>query len=167
MISLNYWLKAFTIGQCWWWWCYWTLALYGSGLCCQQFEKHNASIFRIKAIFKIPPLTNTISIMWDIHVPSRIAVNKQYLIRHAFNFQQEFQVCKSVHHHTIQINQPTRCNNFSNLLLDVYIQLNMFRCYCSTTATAVVELLMMGVRTPETCWAVYKRQVINLRNCYI
>ena len=26
-------------------------------------------------------------------------------------------------------------------------------------ATAVVELLIMGVRTPETCWAVNKRQV--------
>ena len=26
-------------------------------------------------------------------------------------------------------------------------------------ATAVVELLMMGVTTPETCWAVHKRQV--------
>jgi hypothetical protein len=34
-------------------------------------------------------------------------------------------------------------------------------------ATAVVELLMMGLRTPETCWAVFKRQVINLRNCCI
>jgi hypothetical protein len=34
-------------------------------------------------------------------------------------------------------------------------------------ATAVVELLMMGVRTPETCLAVHKRQVINLRNYYI
>jgi len=32
-----------------------------------------------------------------------------------------------VHHHTVQINQPTRCNNFSSLLLDVYVQLNMFR----------------------------------------
>jgi len=33
-------------------------------------------------------------------------------------------------------------------------------------ATAVVELLMMGVRTLETYWAVHKgkRQVINLRN---
>jgi len=31
-------------------------------------------------------------------------------------------------------------------------------------ATAVVELLMMGVRTPETCRAVHKRQVINLGN---
>jgi hypothetical protein len=38
-----------------------------------------------------------------------------------------FKVCKSVHHRSIQINQPTRCNNFSNLLLDVYVQLNMFR----------------------------------------
>jgi hypothetical protein len=28
---------------------------------------------------------------------------------------------------TIQINQPTRRNNLSSLLLDVYLQLNMFR----------------------------------------
>ena len=28
----------------------------------------------------------------------------------------------------------------------------------SEAATAVVELLMMGVRTPETCWAVNRRQ---------
>jgi hypothetical protein len=34
-------------------------------------------------------------------------------------------------------------------------------------STAVVELLKMGVRTPETCWAVHKRQIINLRNCCI
>jgi len=34
-------------------------------------------------------------------------------------------------------------------------------------ATAVIELLMMGMRMPETCWAVFKRQVINLRNCCI
>jgi hypothetical protein len=34
-------------------------------------------------------------------------------------------------------------------------------------ATAVVKLLMMAVRTPETCWAVNKRQLINLRNCCI
>ena len=31
-------------------------------------------------------------------------------------------------------------------------------------ATAVIEFLMMGMRMPETCWAVFKRQVINLRN---
>jgi hypothetical protein len=34
-------------------------------------------------------------------------------------------------------------------------------------ATAVVELLMMGVRTHETCWAVHKHQVINFRDCCI
>jgi len=27
----------------------------------------------------------------------------------------------------IQINQPTRCYSFSGLLLDVYVQVNMFR----------------------------------------
>jgi len=31
-------------------------------------------------------------------------------------------------------------------------------------ATADVEILMMGMRTPETCWAVNKSQVINGRN---
>jgi hypothetical protein len=45
----------------------------------------------------------------------------------AFVNRAVFKVCKSVHHHTIQINQPTRCNNFSSLLLDIYLQLNMFR----------------------------------------
>jgi hypothetical protein len=37
-----------------------------------------------------------------------------------------FKVCKSVHHRTFQINQPNWCNSFSSLLLDVYVQLNMF-----------------------------------------
>jgi hypothetical protein len=30
--------------------------------------------------------------------------------------------------------------------------------------TVVVKLLMMGVRKSETCWAVHKHQVINVRN---
>jgi len=34
-------------------------------------------------------------------------------------------------------------------------------------ATAVVELLMMGVRTSKTCSAVHKCQVTNLINCCI
>ena len=38
-----------------------------------------------------------------------------------------FVVRKSVHHHTIQINQPTRCNSFTSLLLDVYVWFNTFR----------------------------------------
>ena len=41
--------------------------------------------------------------------------------------ERRFKVCKSVHHHTIQINQPIRCNRFSGLLLDVYLQLNKIR----------------------------------------
>ena len=38
-----------------------------------------------------------------------------------------FKVCKSVHHRTIPINQPTRCNSFPSLLLDVYVRFNIFR----------------------------------------
>jgi len=34
-------------------------------------------------------------------------------------------------------------------------------------ATAVIELLMMGGRTPKTCRAVNKRQDHKLENCYI
>jgi hypothetical protein len=40
---------------------------------------------------------------------------------------QQFDFLKSVHHHTVQINQPTRCNSFTSLLFDVYVWLNMFR----------------------------------------
>jgi len=38
-----------------------------------------------------------------------------------------FDVRRSVYHHTIQIIQPTRCNSFTSLLLDVYVWLYMFR----------------------------------------
>jgi len=124
----------------------------------------------------------------------------EYILHTIHNILHKFKVCKSVHHHTIQINQPTRCNNFSSLLLDVYVQLNMFgesscqssrdqqlqqqpldlplkrgdgsavgrdragrpnhdqqHCYHHAptvkpeAATAVVELLMMGMRMPKTC----------------
>jgi hypothetical protein len=34
-------------------------------------------------------------------------------------------------------------------------------------ATAFIELLMMGGKTPETCWAVNKRQDKKLKNCCI
>jgi hypothetical protein len=34
-------------------------------------------------------------------------------------------------------------------------------------AAAVVDFLMMGMRMPKTCLAVFKQQVINLRNCCI
>jgi hypothetical protein len=61
-----------------------------------------------------------------------------------------------VHHHTIKINQPTRCNHFSSLLLDVNRpDHDLQHCYHNAptvkpeAATATVKLLMMGVRTPE------------------
>jgi len=31
----------------------------------------------------------------------------------------------------------------------------------------LLQLLMMGMRMPETCLAVFKRQVINLRSCCV
>jgi hypothetical protein len=37
----------------------------------------------------------------------------------------------------------------------------------SEAATAVIELLMMGGKTPETCWAVNKRQDNKLKNFHI
>jgi hypothetical protein len=39
----------------------------------------------------------------------------------------KFDVSNSVHYHTFQINQPTRCKSFTSLLLEVYVWLNMFR----------------------------------------
>jgi hypothetical protein len=48
----------------------------------------------------------------------------------------KFKICKSVHHYTIQINQPTRCNKFSSLLLDVYLQLNTFRAFSRPSSGA-------------------------------
>jgi hypothetical protein len=34
-------------------------------------------------------------------------------------------------------------------------------------ATAVIELMMMGGKTPETCWAVNKHQDNKLKNCCV
>jgi hypothetical protein len=111
----------------------------------------------------------------------------------SLNIELQFKACKSVRHHTIQINQPNRCNNFSSLLFDVYLQLNMFRCSSGRSAvgrgrahyrpnhdlqqcyhyapnvkleaaTVVVDLMMMDVRTSETCSAINKREVINWIN---
>jgi hypothetical protein len=42
-----------------------------------------------------------------------------------FNRVMQFTLTESVR--SFQINQPTGCKNFSSLLLDVYVQLNMFR----------------------------------------
>ena len=50
-----------------------------------------------------------------------------------------FKFCKSVHHHTILINQPTRCNISSSLLLDFCVQLNMF--WASSSLSSGVQQL--------------------------
>jgi hypothetical protein len=77
----------------------------------------------------------------------------------------------------IQMNQPTRCSNFSGLSLSFKYSrparprptaLLPLRSYGQPeAASAVDKLLMMGMRKPETCWAVFKRQAINLNNCCI
>jgi len=53
---------------------------------------------------------------------------KMYLIDIVNNlqcFDNTFDVRKSVHHHMIQIIQPTRCNSSTSLLLKVYVWLNI------------------------------------------
>ena len=63
-------------------------------------------------------------------VPALSQINPVYILACLFRYvlvllvtsasrSSEFKVCKSLHHYTIQINQPTRCNNLSSLLLDV------------------------------------------------
>jgi hypothetical protein len=90
--------------------------------------------------------------------------------------------------HSIQINQPTRCDSYTSSLLDVCVWLNMFRAPLRPSTGAynctrslwfyrwrvavgallvVVCRLMMGGETPETCWATHKRQVINFWKCCI
>jgi len=47
---------------------------------------------------------------------------------------------------TIQKNQPTICNNFSSLLLEVYLQLNMFRASSRLSSGAVNKRLVINWR---------------------
>jgi hypothetical protein len=53
----------------------------------------------------------------------------------------------------VQIGNPTRCDSLSQFFFFIYMKLNMYH-HTPTVkpeaATAVIELLMMGVRTPET-----------------
>ena len=92
--------------------------------------------------------------------------------------------CKSLHHHTIPINQSTRWNNFScSYLTFMYSSTYFGRPHaqhqelnnCSSSLwfyrwSVVVAVLLVVVgpvitgptttnSTPETCWAVHKRQV--------
>ena len=122
----------------------------------------------------------------------------------------KFNVCKSVHHRTIQINHQPDATIFQFIILAFIYSSTWFGCFpaqelndcggslwfylrivvtvvlCSWSgrparprtrhdchhdtkikpdaATAVIELLMMGGKTPETCWAVNKRQDNKLEN---
>jgi hypothetical protein len=126
-----------------------------------------------------------------------------------------FKACKSVHHHTTQINhQPDATISQFIILTFIYSSASFGRSPthhqelndCSSSlwfylhivviavpclwagrpagqrprhgyhhdtkvkpeaATAVIELLMIGGRTPETCWTVNKRQDNKLKKCYI
>ena len=74
---------------------------------------------------------NHLSIVWEAsHTVNNKYEGPNFYLDdplYAQNDAHNFKVCKSVHHHTFQINQPTRCNNFSSLLLDVYLQLNILQ----------------------------------------
>jgi len=59
-------------------------------------------------------------ILWKIPVQNKSNFMHNNKVTHHFDIR------KSVHRHMIQINQPTRCNSFTSLLLDVYVWLNMF-----------------------------------------
>jgi hypothetical protein len=69
-------------------------------------------------------------VLWQCKEPVIVPVYKKGAVTdcsHLYQLQTEFKVCKSVHHYTIQVNQPTRCNNFSSSLPDVSVQISMFR----------------------------------------
>jgi hypothetical protein len=99
-----------------------------------------------------------------------------------------------MHHRTIQINHQPDATVFQFIILTfVYSstyfgrfpahhqELNDCRparprtqhdCHHDTkvkpeAVTAVIELLLMGGKTPETCWAVNKRHDNKLKNCCI
>jgi hypothetical protein len=59
------------------------------------------------------------------NVTTRTMVSKYFVVMKVLFIR--FDVRQSVHHHMIQVIQPTRCNSFTRLLLDVYVWLNMFR----------------------------------------
>ena len=89
-----------------------------------------------------------------------VLCNVQYILQKKLIF---LKVCESVHHHTIQINHHLDATIKAHH--DHHDQQHWYY-YAQKVkpeaATAVVKLLMMEVRTPETCWGLNKCQVIKL-----
>jgi hypothetical protein len=54
--------------------------------------------------------------------------------------------------HSIQTNQPTRCNNFPSLLLDVYVQLNMFSGVLTPIIRSSTTAVAASGFTVWACW---------------
>jgi hypothetical protein len=81
--------------------------------------------------------------------------------------------------HIIQINQPTRCNNFSSLLLDVYLHLNIFWVSSCPSSGAqqwpVPHLCYMPSLSCSalhdhqiiTCWELQSRKVLGIQRISI
>jgi len=98
--------------------------------------------------------------IWNISRERQVWFRKKKFYFSLHSDITKFKVCKSVRHYTIQISQPTRCNNFSSLLLDVYIRLNMFRPYhdqqhCYHHASTVNQRLLLQLLS--SWWWVWGR----------
>jgi hypothetical protein len=76
----------------------------------------------------------------DTHNMSLVHNNRLLKTHHAPNAMAVFITATishmKFHRLSIPINQPTRCNNSSSLLLDVYLQLNMFRVFSHPSSGA-------------------------------
>jgi hypothetical protein len=66
-----------------------------------------------------------------------------FTYRACLNLNVKFKVCKSMYHRTIQINRPARPRTQHDYHHDTKEK--------PEGATAVIELLMMGGKMPETC----------------
>ena len=121
---------------------------------------------------------NRLNCQW----PEDLRITVQYGIIISVLKRDVFKICKSVHHHTIQINYQRDATIFQFIILTIIYSSTCFgrparprtqHDYHHDTkvkpeaTTAVIELLMMGGVIPETCWAVNNRQDNKLENCCI